>query len=307
MTTQQYIPQISIVITTYNRAQYIAETIESIRQQTFANWELLIMDNGSTDRTADIIKVINDPRIQYYHHKPTTTGRLRNIAFDTAKGEYFALMDSDDLWLPDKLERQMALLKANPGLLFSFTNSYDFIGDRQIVAPYNPVTEGITIQNVFNDFIEHTVKPTIQSFLFHKTCINVCGRFYETRIFNDYRFIGNLVYYFDAGIIHKPLLLRRLHNANSVDVYSEELVAEYIEAIESFRDNEMLKSDVANNKILIARINSGNYYLNKQKWRDAYYHYAKAWVAMPANIIPLKKIMKTILRYLQYKLSPNNI
>lgn len=302
MITTQNIPQISIVITTYNRANYIAETIESIRKQTFTDWELLIMDNGSEDETKKIVESINDSRIQYYYYEPTTTGRLRNIAFSKAKGEYLSFMDSDDLWLEDKLERQMKLLQANSGIRFSFTNSYDFTGNKEIVAAYNPITEGILIKNIFNEFIDHKLKPTIQSFLFHKSCLDVAGRFYETRIFNDYRFIGNLVYHFDAAVIHEPLLLRRLHNTNSIDVYSDELADEYIEAMISFRDNNMLDKSRANNKLLIAYINGGNNYLNSRKWQQAITKYLLAWQACPFSIIPLKKIVKTILQYLRHKL-----
>src|ERR1044072_4448736 len=130
-------PLISIVMCTYNRAGFIAETIESIQAQTFINWELLVMDNGSTDDTEAVIQSMGDARISYHKYDPTTTGRLRNLAFDKAKGQYISLMDSDDLWLPEKLARQIELLNANPGIKFSFTNSRDFINDKEIVHSLN--------------------------------------------------------------------------------------------------------------------------------------------------------------------------
>jgi glycosyltransferase involved in cell wall biosynthesis len=285
---------------TFNRADYIAETIESILVQTYTNWELLIMDNGSIDNTHTIVTSFTDSRITYHKFDPTTTGRLRNIGFDKAKGEWLALMDSDDLWLPTKLEKQMNLLSANQNIFFSFTNSYDFKGNKEIVNILNPQTSGEGIENVFMPCMKNEIRPPIQTFLFHKKCLEVCGRFSETRIFNDYEFIGNLIYCFDAAIVHEPLLLRRLHNTNSIDVYSDELAEEYVDAILSFKAKRMLPVIIANDLVFVANINHGNIYFQNRKWANAIVDYWQAWKVKPFSIIPLKKITKTFVHYLKY-------
>src|SRR5260221_6969622 len=99
MTGNNPFPDVSIIIPTYNRAQYIVETIESIRNQTYQNWELLVMDDQSTDNTEELVKRINDERIQY--HK--TENRLgitgtRNAGLEKTGSELIAFIDSDDLW-----------------------------------------------------------------------------------------------------------------------------------------------------------------------------------------------------------------
>lgn len=288
-------PVISIVMCTYNRASYIAETIVSIHTQTYTDWELLIMDNGSTDNTDKVVAGFSDPRITYCKYDATTTGRLRNIGFENAKGEWLALMDSDDIWLPSKIEKQMNLLDRNKNVLFSFTNSFDFRDNREILNTLNSQTSGETIENVFLACMKNEIRPPIQTFLFHKKCLEVSGKFTETRIFNDYEFIGNLTYSFEAAIVHEPLLMRRLHNSNSIDVYSDELAEEYTEAITSFKRRGMLPASIANNLIFVAQINHGNICLEKRKRGKAIMDYWHAWMVIPFSIVPLKKIVKAIL------------
>lgn len=288
-------PFISIVMCTYNRANFIRQTIESIQAQTFTNWELLVMDNGSTDNTKEVIDNIADKRIFHQRFESTSTGSLRNIAFSKARGNYIALMDSDDLWLPEKLQKQIDLLKENPEIKFSFTNSQDFIGDLQVVHTLNQPITGTAIQNAFLPMLRSELFPPIQTFLFEKECLNVCGGFRETRIFNDYEFIGKLCYHFDAAILYEPLLLRRLHNANSINIYSDELAQEYMEAVRLFRKEKMIPTLLASQLLYTTAMNTGNVYLQQKQWQKAINIYLAGWRYKPFSIVPLKKLLKTIL------------
>jgi glycosyltransferase involved in cell wall biosynthesis len=124
----QTAPKISIIMPTYNRAHLFAETIVSIRNQTFTNWELLIMDDGSDDDTEGIIAQIEDKRIQFY--KTARTGyvsKLKNIAIKKARAELIAFIDSDDLWAPTKLQKQLDAMEQYPEAGFCLTGGYTFI------------------------------------------------------------------------------------------------------------------------------------------------------------------------------------
>lgn len=107
---------ISIIIPTYNRAHLIGETLDSIIAQTYKNWECIVVDDGSTDITANVLKeyCLKDTRIQYHHrpdeHKPGGNG-ARNYGFKLSKGDYVNWFDSDDLMSHDKLEKQLKDLK----------------------------------------------------------------------------------------------------------------------------------------------------------------------------------------------------
>lgn len=115
---------VSIIMPTYNCANFIDKSIESVINQTYKNWELIIIDDCSTDNTEEIVKkyIKEDSRI-IYHKLPTNSGAAvaRNHGIAMAKGSYIAFLDSDDLWAKDKLEKQLKFMKDN-GYAFTFTS-----------------------------------------------------------------------------------------------------------------------------------------------------------------------------------------
>ena len=105
---------ITIIIPTYNRANLLSRAIKSVLNQTFKDFELIVVDDGSTDNTAEVIKKFQeqDKRIRYIQHdKNKGTAATRNIGIKAAKGEYIAFLDSDDEWFPEKLEKQVSLFE----------------------------------------------------------------------------------------------------------------------------------------------------------------------------------------------------
>jgi len=107
---------VSVIMPTYNCGQFIAETIESIQLQTYTNWEMIIVDDCSTDNTKQVVEVYaeKDARIKY-HCLDINSGAAvaRTKAMQIADGEYMAFCDSDDLWMPDKLEKQLEFMNKN--------------------------------------------------------------------------------------------------------------------------------------------------------------------------------------------------
>ncbi len=101
---QRYIPFFSIVIPSYNRANVIAKTIESCLEQSFGDFELLIIDDGSTDSTQAVVEAIDDPRIRYLWRINGGPAAARNSGIAAARGRYIAFLDSDDRFLPEKLQ-----------------------------------------------------------------------------------------------------------------------------------------------------------------------------------------------------------
>lgn len=101
---------VSIIMPSYNTAQYIAETIQSVINQTYQNWELIIVDDCSTDNTDIVIGEIKDPRIRYIKNEKNSGAAVsRNRALREANGRWVAFLDSDDLWKPEKLENRSVL------------------------------------------------------------------------------------------------------------------------------------------------------------------------------------------------------
>ncbi len=117
------IPCVSVLIIAYNKADTLPAAIDSVLRQTYTDFEILVIDDGSTDDTAE--------RIKPYGHKIRTlikenggTGSARNLGIRSARGKYVAFLDGDDLWLPNKLEVQMRVFDREPGLIASQTSAY---------------------------------------------------------------------------------------------------------------------------------------------------------------------------------------
>lgn len=116
-------PLVSIITPAYNAERFIGETIESVLKQTYPHWEMIIVDDKSTDRTVEIVEsyVKQDSRIKLIQlEKNSGSAVARNTAMDNAKGRYLAFLDSDDLWMEEKLEKQLKFMQEND-IAFSFT------------------------------------------------------------------------------------------------------------------------------------------------------------------------------------------
>ena len=112
---------VSIIMPSWNTGKFITETIQSVIDQTYTNWELLIVDDCSTDNTEELVASFKDDRIKYFRNKKNNGAALtRNRALREAKGEWIAFLDSDDLWMAEKIEKQLAFMKEN-GYTLSFT------------------------------------------------------------------------------------------------------------------------------------------------------------------------------------------
>ena len=108
-------PRVSVNICCYNGGKYIAETISSVLAQTFTDFELVIVNDGSKDDTEGKILGFNDGRIKYVFQENRGLSATRNRALDLSKGEFIAILDQDDLWEPEKLELQLRVMDKNPG------------------------------------------------------------------------------------------------------------------------------------------------------------------------------------------------
>ncbi|MFI0490942.1 glycosyltransferase family 2 protein [Flavobacterium sp.] len=137
-------PLVSIITPTFNSEKFITQTIKSIQDQTYINWEMIIVDDCSSDKTVSIIAdfVKLDSRIQLFQlEKNSGTGIARNYALTKTKGRYISFLDSDDLWKPEKLEKQINFLLTNKlPFTFSFYECIDESGkslNKRVEAPIN--------------------------------------------------------------------------------------------------------------------------------------------------------------------------
>lgn len=135
---------VSIITPSFNSEKFIAETIQSVQNQTYQNWEMIIVDDCSTDDTASIVQHFaeNDKRIFFFQlNKNSGAGIARELALSKTQGDYIAFLDADDLWKPLKLEKQLQFLRDNKAsFTFSFYDCIDEVGNplnKRVEAPKN--------------------------------------------------------------------------------------------------------------------------------------------------------------------------
>lgn len=121
---------VSVIMPAWNAAGTIVEAIESVLQQSFSDLELIVVDDGSTDDTADQVRSMHDPRLALLSIPHSGVGAARNRGVAAACGDYISFLDADDIWLPDKLEVQVELLEAQPaaGAVYGFVDKIDADG-----------------------------------------------------------------------------------------------------------------------------------------------------------------------------------
>lgn len=146
---------VSIITPTYNCAGYVEKTILSIINQTYTNWELLITDDCSADGTVEVVDSYRqkDPRIKLFRLETNSgTGVARNNSIKEARGRYIAFCDSDDLWLPEKLEKQIKFISEN-GYPFTYTSYYIFTRDSDKMKNYTCVRKSGFVRLLMDNHI----------------------------------------------------------------------------------------------------------------------------------------------------------
>ena len=145
---------VSIIMPSWNTGEFIAESIQSVIDQTYRDWELIIVDDCSDDNTDEIVRTFKDRRIRYFKNDKNYGAALtRNRALCEARGEWIAFLDSDDLWRPKKLEKQIAFMEEN-GYTFSFTEYEKIDEDSKPLNIYVSGPDKVNKRKMYNyDYI----------------------------------------------------------------------------------------------------------------------------------------------------------
>jgi glycosyltransferase involved in cell wall biosynthesis len=199
------VPLVSVIIPTYNRAALVAEAVASVKAQTFRDLEILVADDGSTDNTAEVLATWEDVRVlRQPQRQGVAAARNRGVA--AARGEWLAFLDSDDLWLPDKLARQIAYLEDRTGLLLCQT---DETWVRHGVRVNKPASHRKVAGRIFLPSLERClVSPS--AVILHQKLLADHGGFDENLpAAEDYDLWLRLTWRFEVGLVEAPLVIKR--------------------------------------------------------------------------------------------------
>lgn len=202
-------PEVSIILPTFNRAHCIERSIISLFKQVYQDFEIIIVDDGSTDQTAQFVSQIRDQRVQYVQH-PQNRGAnaARNTGVRLARGNFIAFQDSDDEWLPEKLTVQLNALKvAGKNARVAFSSFWRISGGRKILIPKAGRRLQSCIKNWHKDLLEGNLITT-QALLVDRDLIYEAGLFDETLPrFQDWEFVLRLSKLTPFVYINQPLLI----------------------------------------------------------------------------------------------------
>lgn len=199
--------QISVIIPTYNRAQLIREAVESVIGQDFSDWELLIIDDGSTDNTREIVGKYGKS-VKYVHQENAGPSAARNRGMSCAGGKYIAFLDADDVWLPEKLAIQNKLMENSRSAGIVATGYY--VCDRDLNVRETVIRKRKKVRR--RDLL---VKNTIltSSVLGRRECILEGGLFNERyRFGEDWDMWLRIASRFEIAYVQEPLCKYRVHS-----------------------------------------------------------------------------------------------
>ena len=206
-------PKVSVILPTYSRAALIGRAIESVLSQTYRDFELIIVDDGSDDNTETVVKDFWDERIHYTrHHANKGAAAARNTGLKLAKGELIAFQDSDDEWLPEKLERQVTIIQtgsAKLGLVYHNMKSFPLNDGSSVVWVPMHITpeDGIVYSRFLSEFIRPEWGIAMQTTVIKKECFNNVGGFDERlRRCIDTDLIIRISKYYYFHHINEPLV-----------------------------------------------------------------------------------------------------
>ena len=202
---------ISVIIPAYNRASFLNEAIQSVldqdyfRQYAFSSFELLVVDDGSTDNTREIVESFGD-KVKYHFQEHKGVSAARNLGLDLAQGDYFAFLDSDDLWKKEKMSIQMCFMKAFPKAKVCYTEE---IWIRRGIF-VNPKKK----HQKYSGWIFNKVLPlciiSLSSALFRREVFEEIGKFDEELLAcEDYDFGIRLALKYPVYLLTKPLIIKR--------------------------------------------------------------------------------------------------
>ena len=218
-------PSVSIIMNCFNGEKYLPQALDSILAQTFEDWELIFWDNQSNDRSAEIFKNINDPRLKYFYApNHTLLYEARNYAIEKSSGEFIAFLDVDDWWEKDKLKKQVSL--------FSDPDVGVVCGNYWVINETNNKKRKALIRSVFarydiNDLLKKYYVGLL-TLIIRRSTLNdldyICNP--EYHIIGDFDLVIRLLTKCKLDYIQEPVAYYRLHGNNETSKYRSKQIEE---------------------------------------------------------------------------------
>lgn len=215
-------PKVSVIMPTYNRADFIKESILSVLKQNFKNLEIIIVDDGSSDNTRQIINSIKDERIIYIYQKNKGRSAARNKAIEVARGKYLAFLDSDDLFMPGKIKKQFEFLEKNLDYGMVYTSALNINEKGEVMdVDYKATKSGNIYQDIAFYIPLVITLPTVM--VKKKIVVSLHGFDEKMRRFEDTDMWRRIAKRYRIYAMKEPLTKIRAHRGNRME-HPEKLI-----------------------------------------------------------------------------------
>lgn len=271
-------PKVSVIIPTYNRAKYLSEAIDSVLAQVYQDFEIIIVDDGSTDNTRNIVEkyVKNFPeKIRYFFQEKKGSSAARNNGIRNAKGEYIAFLDSDDKWLSEKLEKQMKLIK-NEDVGFVYSNAY-VENNGKMTSRIKPTSAVLDFYGLFCEG-KSIVMSTV---LIKKEYLKKVGMFDESlQVAVDHDLLARVLLDYKVKHLNEPLAIYREH-LNNVSSDMERMNKNGIMICEKFLKEKKVPRRIVLKKLAYKYYMLGKLYYENKKYKEATKAIGSAIITFP--------------------------
>jgi glycosyltransferase involved in cell wall biosynthesis len=266
---------VSVIIPTYNRASFIEAAIRSVLAQTYTDLELIVVDDGSSDETASLVAGISDPRFRYIRQPNRGRSNARNHALSLANGKYITFLDSDDLYLPDKVQTQVNYLKLHPSTGMVYTSAHCINADGQRLPNEYVAAESGLIYDRIAFFTPVTI--TLPTVMTYKAVLDKVGGFDESMYrFEDTDMWRRISKHCRIDAMPEYTCLLRTHDDNSLINQQPERIVEALNyyAAKILREDKEVELGI--------------------RWRglaNLYRYYAQAFISLPQFSATGKKLL----------------
>lgn len=261
-------PTVSVILPTYNRADILGDAVRSVLAQTYEDFELLIVDDASTDNTDDIVAEFGDSRIQYLKHDINRgASAARNTGIEAARGSYIAFQDSDDEWFSEKLAKQMSVFdRSSSEVGVVYTGIWRTVNGEKRYLPYPAIDPK---EGDIQDSIQRQNFIPVQVAVVRRECFERVGTFdEETPPIDDWDLWLRISQQFEFRLVDEPLVSATVRE-DSISRNRAEIVASRERIVNKYRE-DFSRSPLANQYFYIGhgamklnKVRKGRMYLTK--------------------------------------------
>jgi alpha-1,3-rhamnosyltransferase len=248
------LPLVTVAVPSYNHERFIEECIDSIIAQTYKNIDLIVVDDGSTDRSPEMLKTLQSKYgfklfLQTNQGLPKT---LNNIIKDYTHGIYFSICASDDYWLPTKIEKQVAFMEANPIYPMCYGKTYYVNTESEILDKYNIVNNSLKGGWLFNDILLFKIHPPV-NYLYRTAIFDEVGCYDENILAEDYYMNLKISRKYPIGFLDEYLGFYRMQEKQFKIAGYNKVADSHLMTIEGYRAYPFYKK--AKNIVYLRKFN----------------------------------------------------